>query len=609
MNKKSFYLSLAVVLTVSASTLNAQAPGNWPDVLVGFYDCNYSAAAVDSASQLSLLHTASWYIYQNVLSDTSTSHLQLCMYGFTDSLTIDSTMGGFTVSFQDTAKPVDADYVISSTITGNPGNYTLTVSILDGQTLIHVIDGTAKFSSITGNEVSNASSSAVSKIVPVLSAIRNYQESLKNNDPALCINPQIEVTTGKAVVPLKGSTIVTVTVTDCDGLPLPGQRLSLDAEAGTLSSSALITNQNGSASVTFFAGNKDDIGSVSAAIEQAITVTHDTLNPYGSLFITVGAPDTAGIGVLEFDIAQKSASYSDKMGNGTWDQSTKFSTRSYQGKCKGTLISMPGFALFVGDTAKGSGSVFKHTFAKHTVFERGDNPCPRILWAISGSTSNGATPNKVFCDATINYSTDPLQCGCTIAGLRYKILKYTYNWWDEGHGRDAQCVVEEHIDQSYGEEGDMLDLSYTNGASGFVIYPFTQRNGSTAYTIMISGSTQDPDGSYADITCSATLKPYSSHASAVDAFTGSTAAFSLSQNYPNPFNPATAITYSIQSRGVVTLKVYDVLGREVKSLVNERQNAGIHTVNLDGRDLPSGVYFYRIADGGYTSVRKMLLLK
>jgi flagellar hook assembly protein FlgD len=95
----------------------------------------------------------------------------------------------------------------------------------------------------------------------------------------------------------------------------------------------------------------------------------------------------------------------------------------------------------------------------------------------------------------------------------------------------------------------------------------------------------------------------------VDAFTGSPAVFSLSQNYPNPFNPATAISYSIQSRGVVILKVYDVLGREVKTLMNERQNAGIHTVNLDGRDLPSGVYFYRIVAGGYTSVRKMLLLK
>jgi hypothetical protein len=156
----------------------------------------------------------------------------------------------------------------------------------------------------------------------------------------------------------------------------------------------------------------------------------------------------------------------------------------------------------------------------------------------------------------------------------------------------------------------MLDISKTKGESGFVIIPFTQRNGSTAYTIMISDVTVEPDGSaYSIVTCNATLKPYSSAATAVEAFTSFPAVFSLSQNYPNPFNPTTTIGYSVQSRGTVTLKVYDVLGREVKTLVNERQNPGIRTVNLDGGNLPSGVYFYRIVAGGYTSMKKMVLLK
>jgi hypothetical protein len=194
-------------------------------------------------------------------------------------------------------------------------------------------------------------------------------------------------------------------------------------------------------------------------------------------------------------------------------------------------------------------------------------------------------------------------------GIKFKILKYSYNWWDEGHIRNASCVVEEHIDQSYSEEGDMVDVSKTNGESGLIIYPFTQRNGSTAYTIMISDATSNPDGSYSAVTCNATLKPYSSTSTTVETSSGSPADFSLSQNYPNPFNPTTTIGYSIQSRGNVTLKVYDVLGREVKTLVNELQNPGFHTVNLDGGNLPSGVYFYRIVAGGYTSVRKMLLLK
>ncbi len=85
--------------------------------------------------------------------------------------------------------------------------------------------------------------------------------------------------------------------------------------------------------------------------------------------------------------------------------------------------------------------------------------------------------------------------------------------------------------------------------------------------------------------------------------------FALSQNYPNPFNPTTVISYQLPANSYVTLKVYDVLGRVVATLVNERENAGSHSVTFDASRLPSGVYFYRITAGSYTNVKKMLLLK
>jgi hypothetical protein len=97
--------------------------------------------------------------------------------------------------------------------------------------------------------------------------------------------------------------------------------------------------------------------------------------------------------------------------------------------------------------------------------------------------------------------------------------------------------------------------------------------------------------------------------------------FSLSQNYPNPFNPSTTIQYSLPSQrldgaqgrvGVgshVTLKVYDVLGREVATLVNETKQPGTYTVQFDGSSLASGVYFYRLHAGSYTNVKRMLLLR
>ncbi|HQT92524.1 MAG TPA: T9SS type A sorting domain-containing protein [Candidatus Kryptobacter bacterium] len=83
--------------------------------------------------------------------------------------------------------------------------------------------------------------------------------------------------------------------------------------------------------------------------------------------------------------------------------------------------------------------------------------------------------------------------------------------------------------------------------------------------------------------------------------------FKLSQNYPNPFNPSTVIGYQLSAAGNVSLKVYDILGREVAALVDGRQSAGTHTVVFDGSKYASGVYFYRLTAGGTSIVSKMIL--
>jgi len=85
--------------------------------------------------------------------------------------------------------------------------------------------------------------------------------------------------------------------------------------------------------------------------------------------------------------------------------------------------------------------------------------------------------------------------------------------------------------------------------------------------------------------------------------------FNLSQNYPNPFNPTTTIKYGLPVDAHVTLKVYDVLGREVQTLVNGNVPAGVHTVRFDATDLSSGVYLYRLTAGEYTSVKKLVVMK
>ena len=88
-----------------------------------------------------------------------------------------------------------------------------------------------------------------------------------------------------------------------------------------------------------------------------------------------------------------------------------------------------------------------------------------------------------------------------------------------------------------------------------------------------------------------------------------TTGYKLNQNYPNPFNPATVIQYELPVSGNISLKVYDVLGNEVAYLVNERQNAGSHSVKFDGNNLSSGVYFYKLETDDFSDTRRMVLIK
>lgn len=86
-------------------------------------------------------------------------------------------------------------------------------------------------------------------------------------------------------------------------------------------------------------------------------------------------------------------------------------------------------------------------------------------------------------------------------------------------------------------------------------------------------------------------------------------AFSLAQNYPNPFNPSTAIDFHVPVSSFVTVKVFDVLGKEVATLVNERKSPGAYRVNFNASGLADGVYFYRLQAGQFAQTRKLVLLR
>jgi hypothetical protein len=87
------------------------------------------------------------------------------------------------------------------------------------------------------------------------------------------------------------------------------------------------------------------------------------------------------------------------------------------------------------------------------------------------------------------------------------------------------------------------------------------------------------------------------------------ATFKLEQNYPNPFNPSTTISFSIPFSAFTSLKVYDILGNEVASLMSEEKLAGEYNITFDASALTSGVYLYRLNAGNFSAMKKMILLR
>jgi hypothetical protein len=85
--------------------------------------------------------------------------------------------------------------------------------------------------------------------------------------------------------------------------------------------------------------------------------------------------------------------------------------------------------------------------------------------------------------------------------------------------------------------------------------------------------------------------------------------FRLDQNYPNPFNPGTKISFTLPVSGQVSLKVFNILGQEIQTLLNENMNAGKHDVQFDAGHLANGLYFYELEIDGYSAIRKMVLIK
>jgi len=237
-------------------------------------------------------------------------------------------------------------------------------------------------------------------------------------------------------------------------------------------------------------------------------------------------------------------------------------------------------------------------------------------WTISGgwntTTTQSHSPTRSFADSpTGNYTSSSnrrltLTTALNVAPNPIVFLSFWY-----------KCAIDT-LDNAY------VDVSNDNGTTwqSAKFYNFTNPNWTkevidlTTYAnatnqlkirfSMVSNGTVVNDGIYID---DIKLTGYNMTPTGISGNANVPADFSLSQNYPNPFNPATVITYSIPRQSLVSLKVYDMLGKEVTTLVNEQQPAGQYSVNFDATAYNSGVYFYELVSGEFRETRRMILIK
>jgi hypothetical protein len=616
-----------LLLFVSAHFLNAQTTDHWPKPSVALYDCNWSAVTTDTTSQ-KILNSSSRMILRNILSDTTSNQVFLFSFGLADTTATDPTSSGNSFTMPDSGAAIDANYVIASKIVGTTGSYTLTVSIQDGHTYTHIVDGTATFNSITDNNMKSACLSAVQQILPLTTYIRSYHGLLKQANPSLSINPQINLSPVKSEVPLNGSTDVVITVIDCDGAPLANRQLTLDASYGSFNVSTVQTDNAGNAVAVFTAGNSKGIANIAATIQNTISVTSDTIYPRGSEAIIVGDVETARLWVMEFEFNHTGSGYFDELkqvpGGTGWQQNTSFWDQNARGKFFCIDKSKRHDEMNFTDTNQNvSGRSFSHEFSKYSGPSPDGSTCPEKYWYMNGKSwtyyAEATKENKG--EASFEY--DPINNYEHF----YIVIPYSllygdsYVWYSKGEWDHGTCNTTSEMESGHSKgkittsagiisQGD----GTIGGNPGLVILPFYNADTICGYTIIYSKTTTyvSTNGEFSVNMDKffATVKPYSSTKTAVKEETEQPRQFSLSQNYPNPFNPNTTISFDIPTRSHVTLKIYDLLGREVAALVtNEIMPAGSYTRQWNAEHMSSGIYFYRLQSEANYLVRKLVLVK
>ncbi|MEO8233457.1 MAG: SBBP repeat-containing protein, partial [Ignavibacteriota bacterium] len=258
-------------------------------------------------------------------------------------------------------------------------------------------------------------------------------------------------------------------------------------------------------------------------------------------------------------------------------------------------------------------------------------PAGDTVWIskYDGTGNNSDIANCVALDDLGNTFVTGKSYGGSISDFDIVTIKYdTFgdSVWVRRYNGEANDI-DEGIALAVDKTGNLFVAGYSSNvmtAFDYTTIKYTP-DGTEDWTIKytnsdFAGSSEEPTGMFVDTLSNiyitgmsaldyATVKYIQTPTSVGSTLSQIPTVFSLEQNYPNPFNPNTTISYQLPISGQVTLKVYDVLGDEVATLVNEENPAGFYKVEFDASKLSSGIYFYKIQFEKFVETKKMILLK
>jgi hypothetical protein len=533
----------------------------------------------------------------------------------------------------------DIDYIVYGVVSGPPSP-TLTVRLETARSRELVKSASVPLP--PGFDPIATGQSAAAQICPLYTTIMDFEKNKRDSGDPYAIYPAITITPAKPKLNLQEVTSVAISMKDCDDAELGNRTLQLEVDGGTLNDSTVALDGNGKATVQFTAGTDQTVADVRAYYIYTTPAGKPTSSQYGHGHIQINKPSNQWYVHGTFDGENRYASsLASEIDSGGAKVQNKHIYSTTQDKhiafCAWltNLVSLPNYFAALGSSQiRYSGRSGEHS--TEYILEAASAGNANSLSKTTASTSVTATSNTSS-SPTLSFSVNPNNYNILLSHLPVdqsggSITQYYSYVTGEGEHSSTETdpwpataqlsssVQNASFDTTYTtiinetdyNETDVVTQKCSWNDTAFVLtHTFT----TDIYAETPAGGLNYKYYSNTEVwhnTYKVTMYLSRDGESATGVGTLNASVpdrFAMLQNYPNPFNPATTIHYQLPKESLVRLSLYNVLGQEVRTLVNETQQPGYKSVQFIAGNLSSGIYFYRITAGTYTEVKKMVVVK